>query len=219
MGETTDTPESPRFDAAFREKLAELFAWRRDVRRFRTDPVPRELLDRLLRQATLAPSVGMSQPWRFVLVENPRRREAVCRNFERCNEAALQTYTGERARHYAALKLSGLRDAPVHLAVFADPGTSRGHGLGRATMPEMLQYSVVTAVYTFWLAARAAGVGVGWVSILDPAEIAQTLEVPPEWRLIAYLCVGYPAEAHDDPELARHGWESRVTVADVTYYR
>jgi 5,6-dimethylbenzimidazole synthase len=219
MADSDGEHGAPDFDAAFREKLAELFAWRRDVRRFRPEPVDPDLVTHLIAQATLAPSVGFSQPWRFVLVENTGRREAIRRNFERCNAEALATYTGERAETYAGLKLAGLREAPVHLAVFADAETGRGQGLGRLTMPEMLPYSVVTAVYTFWLAARAAGVGVGWVSILDPAEATQSLDVPATWRLIAYLCVGYPAEEHKDPELERHGWESRIAAADCILRR
>ncbi len=100
-------------------------------------------------------------------------------------------YEGERAALYARLKLEGLREAPVQFAVFCDHGTERGHGLGRKTMPEMLDYSVVTAITQFWLAARVAGLGVGWVSILEPAEVYAALGTPPEWKLIAYLCVGF----------------------------
>lgn len=218
MTETDDT-EKPVFDAAFRDKLAELFAWRRDVRRFRPDPVAPGLLHDLLRQASLAPSVGFSQPWRFVLVDDPDRRAAIARNFEAENARALAAYSGEAAEQYARLKLSGLREAPVHLAAFAEMDPVRGYGVGRQTMPETVPYSVVTAVYTFWLAARAAGIGVGWVSILDPESAARTLDVPEGWRLVAYLCVGYPAETHSDPELERYGWESRVAIEDCIYRR
>ena len=218
-GETDPPARPPHFDTAFRRQLAELFAWRRDVRRFRTDPLPEGMLDSLIREATLAPSVGYSQPWRFVTVRDPDRRAAVVRNFERCNARALAAYTGARAQTYAGLKLSGLREAPEHLAVFAAEATARGHGLGRQTMPETLRYSVVTAVYTLWLAARAEGVGVGWVSILDPDEVGRTLEVPESWALVAYLCIGYPQEEHSDPELARHGWEARADDGAVIVRR
>ncbi|MBK1699188.1 5,6-dimethylbenzimidazole synthase [Rhodovibrio salinarum] len=209
----------PQFDAAFRAQLAELFAWRRDVRRFRPDSLPEGALDALIRQATLAPSVGFSQPWRFVTVHDPDRRAAVAENFERCNAEALQAYSGDRARAYARLKLSGLREAPEHLAVFAAEATQRGHGVGRQTMPETLRYSVVTAVYTLWLAARAQGIGVGWVSILEPELVRRTLEVPESWSLVAYLCVGYPQEEHSDPELARYGWEARADDDEVIIRR
>ena len=116
---------------------------------------------------------------------------------------------------YARLKLEGLTLAPVHLAVCADEGTATGHRLGRATMPETLRYSVVAAVQTFWLAARAEGLGVGWVSILDPAAVCRELDLPSDWTLVAYLCIGWPQEEHDDPELERHGWETRLDQSAI----
>jgi 5,6-dimethylbenzimidazole synthase len=207
-GETQGDP--PIFDDAFRDRLAKLFAWRRDVRRFKPDPVESALIEYLVRMATLAPSVGNSQPWRFVSVETTAAREAVIANFNACNAAALASYEGERAALYASLKLSGLREAPVHLAVFCDHATEAGFGLGRKTMPEALDYSVVAAIHTFWLAARARGIGAGWVSILDPAEICRALDVPPAWKLIAYLCVGFPLEVHLDPELERQAWQAHL---------
>ena len=200
---------APVFDAAFRDRLRELFAWRRDVRRFRGEPLAPGVLDRLLDLACLAPSVGNSQPWRFVTVASPERRAAVRADFARCNAEALVGYRGVRAAKYATLKLAGLDDAPVQIAAFADGATVSGHGLGRRTMPETLAYSVVTAVHTLWLAARAEGVGVGWVSIVDPARIAAILETPASWSLVAYLCIGYAEEEHADPELERHGWQGR----------
>lgn len=124
------TPQSPEFDGPFCESLTNLIAWRRDVRRFRTDLVDGALLDELLDIACLAPSVGNSQPWRFVTVDDGRMREAIIANFERCNDQALKAYQGERAALYAELKLEGLREAPVHLAVFAEEATRVGHGLG-----------------------------------------------------------------------------------------
>ena len=206
-------PSPPVYDAGFREKFAELLAWRRDVRRFKTDAVDAGLIDKLLALAAISPSVGNSQPWRFVSVEQPQRRAAVRASFEHCNAAALASYSGEQAETYARLKLAGLDDAPVHLAVYCDEHPKEGHGLGRATMPEMLHYSVVTAISSFWLAARCHGLGVGWVSILDPLDITKALDVPAEWKLIAYLCVGYPIEEHADPELVRHGWQDRFDLS------
>lgn len=203
----------PVFDAAFRAKLTELMVWRRDVRRFIPHkPVPPELVPELLETAALAPSVGNSQPWRFVLVEDADRRAKVIANFERANKEALADYSGEKARLYAGLKLAGLKEAPVHLAVFADEGTGQGHGLGRRTMPEMLDYSAVMAVYGFWLAARAVGLGAGWVSIFEPEALTRDLEVPADWKLVAYLCVGWPEEEQATPELERAGWEHRRSV-------
>jgi 5,6-dimethylbenzimidazole synthase len=197
------------FDGAFRDRLRDLIVWRRDVRRFRADALPPGMVDGLLELAALAPSVGLSQPWRFVLVESAPRRAAVRAIFERCNAAALAAYASERARCYASLKLAGLDEAPVHLAVFADRGTEQGHGLGRRTMPEMADYSVVMAIHTLWLAARAHGLGLGWVSILDPAAVTGALEIPAEWIFLGYFCLGYPQSDEVTPELQRQGWEQR----------
>ncbi len=175
-----DAPKSaiPEFDAGFRAKLADLVIWRRDVRRFRTDPLPAGSIDRLLRLACLAPSVGLSEPWRFVIVEDPSKRQHIRENFAAANAEALASYSGERASRYAALKLEGLDEAPVQLAAFAEPDPEQGLKVGRRTMPETVAYSVVSAIHTLWLAARAEGIGMGWVSILDPARIAGDLEVP-----------------------------------------
>ena len=197
------------FDDEFRARLRDLLVWRRDVRRFRSEPLPAGTLDRLIAVACLAPSVGLSQPWRFVIVESPERRRAVLDDFTARNAEALAAYAGERAARYAALKLAGLAEAPGQIAVFADRATPIGHGLGRHTMPEMAEYSVVCAVTAMWLAARAEGIGMGWVSILDPARIKAILEVPPDWRFIGYFCLGFPEEEHAEPELARAGWEQR----------
>ncbi len=179
------------------------------MRRFQTKPLPEGELEQLISLACLAPSVGLSEPWRFVNVTTAALREKVTEQFEIANREALSGYSGEQAALYASLKLAGLRDAPVHLAVFSDPATQQGSGLGQRTMPETLEYSVVGAVHTLWLAARAQGIGLGWVSILDPGRVTKLLDVPEGWRLIAYLCLGYPEAEHETPELERSGWERR----------
>lgn len=199
----------PDFGPEFRAKLNDLFVWRRDVRRFSREPLADGVLDRLLGVAGLAPSVGLSEPWRLVVVDDPERRRAIRACFEETNEAALAAQPGERAALYGRLKLAGLDDAPCQVAVFADHATGQGHGLGRHTMPETIDYSAVMAIHTLWLTARAEGIGLGWVSILDPSRVATILDVPAAWRLIGYLCIGFPAEDHDDPLLERAGWEAR----------
>jgi 5,6-dimethylbenzimidazole synthase len=197
------------FDAAFRARLHDLLVWRRDVRRFRTDPLPAGTLERLFEVARLAPSVGLSQPWRFIVVDDPARRAAVRDVFAVCNADALASYADEQAARYAALKLEGLREAPCQFAVFTDHATTAGHGLGRRTMPETADYSAVAAISMMWLAARAEDIGMGWISILDPARMNGILDVPASWRFIGYFCLGYPQEESDRPELDRAGWENR----------
>ncbi len=217
----TQTPDpSPRkFDEEFRQSFRDLILWRRDVRRFHRDPVDPALIHSLLELASHAPSVGHSQPWRFVLVESAACREAVKSSFARANESAREGYDGEQRARYARLKLEGLEDAPVHLAVFADAAAEEGSGLGRRTMPETLQYSVVAAVQTLWLAARAEGLGLGWISILEPRIVHQVLQVPDTWKLIAYLCIGWPVEEHLDPELHRYRWQERLDVSRTIFTR
>ena len=215
----TSAPRAIHFDAAFRARLRDLLLWRRDVRRFRPDPLPTGMLEGLIELACLAPSVGLSQPWRFVIVEDAARRAAVRDNFAACNAQALSAQAPQRAGLYARLKLAGLGEAPVHFAVFADRATTQGHGLGRRTMPEMIEYSAVTAVHTIWLAARAQGIGLGWISILDPAAIAAILEVPTTWKLIGYFCLGYPEAEDRVPELEQAGWEERSAVSAVVVWR
>lgn len=210
---------APVFDGAFRTQLLHLFRWRRDVRHFRREPVPPAVLDQLLETACLAPSVGLSQPWRFVTVDDPGRRAAVRANFASCNAQALAAQPAGRAALYARLKLAGLDEAPCHIAVFAEPAPEQGHGLGRCTMPETTAYSAVMAVHTLWLAARAAGLGLGWVSILDPPIVTAALDVPPAWRFIGYFCLGYPRSETDTPELEIAGWEHRRTAAALRLQR
>jgi 5,6-dimethylbenzimidazole synthase len=197
------------FDDAFRRRLGELLAWRRDVRRFRSDALAPGTLERLIELACLAPSVGLSQPWRFVIVDDVKRRQAVLEDFRCCNTDALNAYEDNLASKYARLKLAGLEEAPCQLAVFADAATDQGHGLGRRTMPEMAEYSVVAAIHTIWLAARAEGIGMGWVSILTQEQMNKILDVPESWRFLGYFCVGYPQAETDVPELERAGWETR----------
>jgi 5,6-dimethylbenzimidazole synthase len=209
----------PEFDVDFRRRLHDLLKWRRDVRRFKRTPLPEGAVEKLIATACLAPSVGLSEPWRFVIVEDAARRAAIRKCFEDCNADALRTQAPDRAALYARLKLAGLDDAPCQIAVFSDRSTAQGNGLGRATMPETLDYSVVIAVHTLWLAARAEGIGVGWVSILDPKRMAALLDVPSDWRLIGHLCVGYPHAEDDTPALERAGWEHRHPPAGAVLYR
>ena len=216
---TVAAAQSMTFDNAFRARLRDLLVWRRDVRRFRRDPLPGGALEQLLEFACLAPSVGLSQPWRFVIVDDRALRAAIRKNFEACNAQALAAQAPERASLYAKLKVAGLDEAPAHVAVFADRSTEQGHGLGRHTMPEMIDYSAVTAVHTIWLAARAQGIGMGWVSILDPKSVATTLNVSEAWKFIGYFCLGYPQADDTIPELEQAGWEQRRLPSSIIIRR
>lgn len=209
----------PEFSDAFRDQLDQLFAWRRDVRHFRSDQLPDGAIDELLDIACRSPSVGNAQPWRFVRVLSPERRAALAAHADACKVAAGSGHDGERAALYDGLKLHGLREAPEVLAVFCDEQAATGHGLGRATMPETLCWSVVAAIHTLWLAARARGIGMGWVSILDPHAVNVLLEVPESWRFVALLCLGYPADESDTPELVRHGWQDRLPSSQTRFIR
>lgn len=195
-----------------RTVLLDLLRWRRDVRHFRPDPVDAGQLARLEQAMALAPSVGNSRPWRVVQVESADARRQVIESHETANRAAAGRYDGERRSAYLALKLAGLREAPVHLAIFTELDPAAGHGLGRQTMPETLIHSTIIAVHTLWLVARSMNLGVGWVSILEPAVIRRCLGVEPDWHLTAYLCVGHPLQEDDTPELERRAWQARTAT-------
>ena len=205
----TDTISPDRFPPDFQADLDHLMRVRRDVRRFRPDPIDDTDLQHALSAFSLAPSVGLSEPWRILKIDTPDLRTAALDNFRSANINALKGYSGDRAKRYAGLKLSGMTDAPVQLAIFCDDGTKQGHGLGAHTMPEMRRYSVVSAITLFWLALRARGLGLGWVSILDPDRLARDLDVPADWHLIGYFCVGWPETTGETPELEKLGWETR----------
>ena len=211
--------ETPIFDDDFRCQLNELLTWRRDVREFSVEPLPGEIAEKLISAACLAPSVGLSEPWRFVIVEDPARRSALRCNFEEASKDALSGYTGDRAQLYANLKLSGMNTAPLQIAVFADQHTIQGHGLGRQTMPETAAYSVVTAIHTIWITARSEGLGLGWVSILDKTRVNEDLEVSQDWQFIAYLCIGLPTASSSTPALEKSKWEQRGKVPNFIFRR
>lgn len=197
------------FSDDFRTQFDLLMRLRRDVRRFRTDAIDEAVLTRCLDAFRLAPSVGLSEPWRVIRVESEAARDAALKNYQTANAEALAGYSGEKAQLYSGLKLSGMQEAPVQLAVFCDDTTDKGQGLGAGTMPEMRRYSVVSAITLFWLTLRAQGLGLGWVSILDPDQLTRDLNVPKSWRLIGYFCVGWPEDQSDTPELEQAGWECR----------
>jgi 5,6-dimethylbenzimidazole synthase len=192
------------------ETLARIFRWRRDVRHFRNLPVAEDVLDRLRHAMDCAPSVGNARPWRVIRVNDPALRASVRANFNLCNEEAAARYKDDQHQEYLRLKLAGLDAAPVQLAVFTLTDPVEGHGLGRRTLPETLHQSTAMAIHTLWLAARAENIGVGMVSILDPRAIERLLDVPGDWELSAYLCLGHAEFADDTPLLHRVGWQENL---------
>ena len=203
------------FSNSFRNDLSQLMRWRRDVRRFRSDPVDEALLMQCLDTFRLAPSVGLSEPWRIVRVISPELRQKSIENYQTANATALEGYDGEKAAMYSGLKLSGMSEAPEHIAIFCDDSTPKGFGLGATTMPEMRRYSVVGAINLMWLHARSHGLGMGWVSILDAPKLCTDLDIPQDWSLIAYLCIGWPEANSTTPELETAGWETRRAALPI----
>jgi len=206
------------FSEADREALYRVIGSRRDVRAFRRDPVPDDVLERILHAAHQAPSVGFMQPWNFIVIRDPATRARVKSIFLRENERAAENYAGDRADLYRSLKLEGLEDAPINLCVTCDRSRGGPHVLGRNTIIDTDLYSTCCAVQNLWLAARAEGVGVGWVSILDNDALRAVLGIPAHVEPVAYLCVGYPREFFDTPELERRGWATRLPLEDVTHH-
>jgi len=212
MVRRTQNGFSPAERAAVYRALRE----RRDVRvGYLPQPLDDATLYRLLAAAHQAPSVGFMQPWRFIVVRNPALRTAVHGIFQHANAEAAANYRGNLRKVYSRLKLEGLLEAPQHLCVVCDERGERGHHLGRYSMPETSVYSVVCAIQNLWLAARAEGIGVGWVSILDPLAIKELLRIPPTAQLVAYLCLGYVEGFAEVPDLERDGWERRAELAPL----
>jgi 5,6-dimethylbenzimidazole synthase len=204
------------FDENERRAVYRAIRERRDVRRgFLPEPIPDELLHRLLEAAHNAPSVGLMQPWRFIVVRDLAVRRKVHEIFLKANEQALASYEGEQQQNYAGMKLEGILEAPQNLCIVCDSQSSQGHQLGRRTMPETAIYSAVCAVQNLWLAARAEGVGVGWVSILEPRLLRSALSIPDQITPVAYLCLGYVNAFSTEPDLERSGWEKRAPLKSV----
>src|SRR5258708_36959164 len=208
-----------RFSEEERRGVYRAIYERRDVRSsFKPDEIPDDVLARLLDAAHHAPSVGFMQPWGFIVIRDREVRDTVHEIFERARLAAAQVYDDDRRAVYETLKLAGIREAPINLCVTCDEATVRGHGLGRQTMKETALYSTVCAVQNLWLAARAEGVGVGWVSILDVDELPAALGIPEVVVPIAYLCLGYVTEFGPRPELEIKGWEQRAPLAGLIHF-
>ncbi|WP_027856024.1 5,6-dimethylbenzimidazole synthase [Marinobacterium jannaschii] len=194
-----------------------LFA-RRDVRRnFRPEPIPEEVLQRILMAAHHAPSVGFMQPWDFVLVEQPETRASIRDGFVEASGMEAEIFEGERQQLYRSLKLEGITDSAMGIVVTCDRKRMGEQGLGRVLNPEMSLYSTVCAIQNLWLAARAENVGVGWVSILDYEVLRRLLGIPDSVDVIAYLCVGYTDGFAASPDLEQRGWQDRLPLSELIH--
>jgi 5,6-dimethylbenzimidazole synthase len=206
------TPDH-RFSDPERRGLYRAIRERRDVRsQFLPDPIPPEVLVRLLQAAHHAPSVGFMQPWDFIVIDSLEVRQAVKAIFKQENQKAAENYAGEQAVRYRRLKLEGILESPINLCITCDRSRGGPHVLGRNTILETDLFSVCLAVQNLWLAARAEGLGVGWVSILDQGQLAETLKLPAEVYPVAYLCLGYVSSFLPYPELEVKGWRSRLPL-------
>jgi len=205
------------FSLAERAALYRVIESRRDVRAFRPDPIPEEALRRILGAAHHAPSVGLMQPWNFVVIRSAATKAEVKTLFLRENARAAANYAGPRAALYRSLKLEGIEEAPLNLCVTCDRTRAGPHVLGRNTILDTDLYSTCCAIQNLWLAARAEGIGVGWVSILDSDDLRRILAIPAHIVPVAYLCLGYAREFFDDPELERRGWASRLPLDSLVY--
>ncbi|NEB02390.1 nicotinate-nucleotide--dimethylbenzimidazole phosphoribosyltransferase [Streptomyces sp. SID13726] len=211
-------PAAPAYDDAEREAVLKVMRERRDIRNgFRSDPIPHEVLLRVLEAAHTAPSVGHSQPWDFVVIRSAETRGAMHELAQRQRDAYAKSLPKGRAKQFKELKIEAILDTPVNIVVTADPTRGGRHTLGRHTQPQMAPYSAALAVENLWLAARAEGLGVGWVSFFDEREMVRALGLPEHLEVIAYLCVGYVDEFPDEPELMQAGWSKRRPLSWVVH--
>ncbi|MFF7205193.1 nicotinate-nucleotide--dimethylbenzimidazole phosphoribosyltransferase [Streptomyces sp. NPDC008141] len=213
-----DNGPAPGYDDAEREAVLRVMRERRDIRNgFRSDPIPHEVLLRVLEAAHTAPSVGHSQPWDFVVIRSAETRRSMHELAQRQREAYAKSLPKGRAKQFKELKIEAILDTPVNIVVTADPTRGGRHTLGRHTQPQMAPYSSALAVENLWLAARAEGLGVGWVSFFDEREMVRALGLPEHLEVVAYLCVGYVDEFPEEPELMQAGWSKRRPLSWVVH--
>ncbi|MFJ2189307.1 nicotinate-nucleotide--dimethylbenzimidazole phosphoribosyltransferase [Kitasatospora sp. NPDC087861] len=211
-------PAAAGFDEIGREAVHQVIRERRDVRNgFRPDPIPHEVLIRVLEAAHTAPSVGYSQPWDFVVIRSAKTRRRMHALAERQREAYADSLPKGRAKQFKEIKIEAILETPVNIVVTADRTRGGRHTLGRHTQPQMAPYSAALAVENLWLAARAEGLGVGWVSFFDDEELVRELGLPEHLEVVAYLCVGYVDAFPDEPELQQQGWAKKRPLSWVVH--
>jgi len=214
---TTINPGAADFTEDEKNGVYRAIYQRRDIRTYRPDPVDPDLLRRVLDAAHHAPSVGFMQPWNFILIADPENRKTLFEDFLGVNRAASGHYEGDQKQKYLSLKLQGLLDAPVLMLITCDTQRGGAHVLGRATIPETDVYSTCLAIENLWLAARAEGLGVGWMSLYNPALVKSLFGLPEKVIPVALLTLGYPVEFPDDPLLESIGWQKRLLLDDVVF--
>ncbi|MGA8943528.1 MAG: 5,6-dimethylbenzimidazole synthase [Thermoactinomyces sp.] len=209
---------SDTFSKTEQEVIYRVIRARRDIRHFQRSPVPGDALSRILEAAHFAPSVGFMQPWNFIFVNSMALRQEIKNQFLETNKEQLEQISEpERQKLYRDLKLEGIMEAPVNLAVTCDRNRDAPFVLGRGPMPETDLYSTCLAIENMWLAARAEGIGIGWVSILDREKVGKILKLPADVQLVAYLCIGYPVEFRTKPLLEEVGWKSRLDLSKMVF--
>ncbi len=210
--------EMKDFSKEEQDALYRVIFSRRDVREgFLPKSIPDNVLGRILEAAHHAGSVGFMQPWNFIIIDDLEIRKKVKEIFIQENQKAAQNYSGDRKKLYESMKLEGILEAPLNIAVTCDHDRGGEAVLGRNTIRETDIFSTCLAVQNLWLAARVEGIGVGWVSIIDPQKVKPVLGIPKDVSLIAYLCVGYVDKFDDQPMLETKGWRKRLPVEDVLY--
>ncbi|MGY9045926.1 MAG: 5,6-dimethylbenzimidazole synthase [Rhodobacterales bacterium] len=215
---TSMLEQAEPFSQAERDAVYKAIYTRRDVRdQFKPDPVSDDVLLRLLDAAHHAPSVGFMQPWNFIVIRAQQERERIWQAFCAANEEAAEMFSGERQSKYRSLKLEGIRKAPINICVTCDRTRGGKVVLGRTHNADMDVYSSVCAIQNLWLAARAEGVGLGWVSIFRPADIRQLLNIPEHVEIVGYLCLGYVDELYTRPELEVKGWNKRTPLEELIF--
>jgi 5,6-dimethylbenzimidazole synthase len=201
-----------------REAVYKTIFNRRDVRgEFKADPVPDDVLKRILTAAHHAPSVGFMQPWDFIVVRDGEVKQKIKAAFELAHKEAAGMFEGEKRETYKTLKLEGIVEAPLGICVTCDRSRTGPVVIGRTANREMDLYSAVCAVQNLWLAARAENLGVGWVSIIHHKELKKILDIPEKIVPIAYLCVGYVTHFHEKPELEKAGWLPRLPLESIIH--
>ncbi len=205
------------FPPEWQRGVYEAIARRRDIRSFRPDPVPPQALARILWAAHHAGSVGFSQPWNFLVVDDLELRRRIHEHVDHERLSAAQAFEGERRAQYLSFKLEGILDAPVNLCVTCDRKRFGPAIIGRNTIRATDVYSTCVAIQNLWLAARAEGIGVGWVSILRPHVVREILGLPEHVAMVGYLCVGFPEEFAERPLLETAGWLPRLSLPEMVF--